>query len=72
MRINVMNKNEEFLDMHDNMIFLRNEKGEIRVVLLQEGLDGLRVDKEREIKIGFGDGTVEYSDDGEDVEIVNF
>lgn len=70
MRINVMKKDERFLDMNNNKIFLQNWKGEIRVVRLIED-DGIRLDTE-ELLIGYGNGTVEYGDIDESIEVTNF
>ncbi len=72
MRINVMKENERFLELSGNRIILENENGEIRIVLLKEDEDGIRIDPEKEIIIGFGDGTVEIGNMDDDIEIVNF
>ena len=71
MRINVMRKGEEFIGLVDNKILLRNKKGEVRIVRLIEDEDGIRIDPE-EITISYGDGTVEYGDIENDIEITNF
>ncbi len=72
MRINVMRKDERFLSLSGNRIILENDKGEVRIVLLKEDEDGIRIDRESEIVIGFGNGTVEIGDMEDGVEITNF
>lgn len=71
MRLNIMKDSERFIGIYDNRIALQNNNGEVRIVSLVDD-DGIRVDKEAEIIIGFGDGTVEYGDMDEDIEITTF
>ena len=71
MRLNIMKDSERFIGIYDNRIALQNNNGEVRIVSLVDD-DGIRVDKEAEIIIGFGDGTIEYGDMDEDIEITTF
>ena len=71
MKINVMRKNERFIGMFGNKIALENQKGEIRIVVLEDSEEGIRVGRE-EIIIGFGNGTVEIGDSETGIEVTTF
>ncbi len=72
MRINVMREDERFKGISENRLIFENTRGEIRIVTLIEDEDGIRVDTDREIVIGYGDGTVEYGDMDDGIEITTF
>ena len=72
MRINVMKKGEHFVGLSGDRIILENRKGEVRIVCLEWDKDGVRINPEKEIQIGFGSGTVQIGDMDEGVEITNF
>ncbi len=72
MQINVMKKGEHFVSFTGDRIVLENKKGEIRIVCLVLDQDGIRVDPEKEIRIGYGNGTVSIGDMDEGIEITNF
>ncbi len=72
MRINVMKDDERFKGISENRIILENTRGEIRIVTLIEDEDGIRLDPDKEVIIGYGDGTVEAGDMDEGIEITNF
>ncbi|MBO4320535.1 MAG: hypothetical protein J5857_08705 [Treponema sp.] len=72
MRINVMREDERFREISENRIILENARGEIRIVSLIMDEDGIRIDPEKEIIIGYGDGTVEIGDMDEDMEVTSF
>ena len=71
MKINVMKKNERFIGIFDNKIVLENPQGEIRIVVLEDSEEGIRVGRE-EIIIGFGNGTVEMEDSETGIEVTTF
>ena len=71
MRLNIMKKSERFIGIFDNKIALQDNNGEVRIISLVED-DGIRVDQEAEIVIGFGDGEVEYGDIDQGIEITTF
>ncbi len=72
MRINLMREDERFKGISENRLIFENTRGEIRIVTLIEDEDGIRVDTDREIVIGYGDGTVEYGDMDDGIEITTF
>ena len=72
MRINVMRKDEHFVGLSGDRIILENKKGEVRIVCLEWDEDGVRINPEKEIVIGFGQGTVQIGDMDDSVEITYF
>lgn len=71
MRLNIMKKSERFIGIFDNRIALQDNNGEVRIITLIED-EGIRVDQDAEIVIGFGDGEVEYGDIDQGIEITTF
>ena len=72
MRINVMKKGEHVVGVFGDRIVLENKKGEARIICLEWDEDGIRINPEKEIQIGFGPGTVQIGDMDEGVEVTNF
>ena len=72
MKINVMKKGERFVSMNGNRIVLENRKGEVRIVWMEWDETGIRIIPEKEVRIGFGPGTVQAGDMDEGIEITNF
>lgn len=71
MRINIMKEDEKFAGIFDNRIALQNSRGEVRIVSLIED-DGIRIDTEHEIVIGYGNNEVTYGNIDDSVEITTF
>ena len=71
MRINIMKDGERFIGIYGDRIALQNNNGEVRIVKMVED-DGIRVDPEQEIIIGFGDGEVCIGDIDQGIEITTF
>ena len=71
MRIDIMKDDEKFIGIYDNRIALQNSKGEVRIVTLIED-DGIRVDPEKEIIIGFGSNVITAGDMDEGFEVTTF
>lgn len=71
MRINIMKDGEKFIGIYGNKIALQNESGEVRLVTMTED-DGIRVDPEQEIVIGFGNGEVIVGDIDKNIEVTTF
>lgn len=72
MRINVMKKGERVAGVFGDRIVLENKKGEARIICIEWDEDGIRINPEKEIQIGFGSGTVQIGNMDEGVEITNF
>lgn len=72
MRINIMQKGEQFIGIFDNKIALKRKNGEVRVVAIILDEDGIRVDKDAELIIGYGDGEVIVGDMDDEIEVTTF
>ena len=72
MRINVMRKGERFVSMNGNQVVLKDRKGEVRIVWLEWDGTGIRIIPEKEIRIGYGLGTVQAGDMDGGIEVTNF
>ena len=72
MKINIMQKGEQFIGIQDNWIILKRKNGEIRLVRIEAEEDGYRVIPDKEIIIGFGDGEISYGNMDTSIEFVTF
>ena len=72
MRLEIMRNDESFAGMNGNKVFLKRDNGEVRIVSFILDGDGIMVDKDREVVIGFGKGAVTVGDMDEDIEITSF
>lgn len=68
MRINILRKGDEVLDVNQNFIAVRRKNGEVDIIKMDFS-DGLpRIDMENIITIGYGNNTVvAENNDGESV-----
>ena len=71
MRINIMKDAERFIGIFNDRLALQNSKGEVRIVTLIED-DGIRVDPDREIIIGFGNNEISVGDMDDGIEVTTF
>lgn len=69
MRINILQKGDQVLNVTEDFIAVRRKNGEVDLVKLFKDETGLRIDTENKITIGYGHNTVELTDG--DVKIIN-
>lgn len=71
MRLGLLKKGDEVLNVTSEFVAIRRKKGEVDIVPIMKEGDGWRVDFDNIVTIGFGDNTVTYeSENG--VQITNF
>ncbi len=72
MRLNIMRKDESFVGIYGNKVALKNKKGEIRIVSIILDDDGIRIEQNTEVIIGFGNGEVTIGNMDENIEVTTF
>lgn len=72
MKINVMKKGDRFIGIYGNKIIFETRNKEIRIITLEEDTEGIRINSEKELIIGYGNGTVEYGNLENGIELINF
>ena len=70
MRFDVMKKGDEVLNVTEDRIVIRRKNGEVDVLFYEVNGKTVRIDQERSITIGYGNGEVVQEEDG--VTIITF
>ena len=63
MKISIMQKGDEVLNVTDNIIVIQRRNGEVDIFPLAEIIENLRVDTTKVITIGYGNNIVSASND---------
>ena len=71
MRIDVMKKGDEVINVTNEFVAIRRKGGEVDIIPLLNTATGLRVDLEGIITIGYGDGVVTVENEN-GTRIINF
>lgn len=72
MKINILKKGDEVLSVTENLIVVRRKNGEVDMIPVLREEIGFRVDTENIVTIGYGNNTVEMTDEESDMKIINF
>ena len=59
MKINVMNKGDKVLNVTSELVAIQRKNGEVDLIPLGNGENGIYVDTEKIVTIGYGSNTVE-------------
>lgn len=71
MRINVMNKGDRVLSVTNRLIAIHRKNGEVDIIPLLSDQEGMWIDTENIVTVGYGNNTVE-SETVDGVVITNF
>ncbi len=72
MKLDIMRSDEEFFGIFDNKIVIKKKNGEVRIVTIVLDQDGIRVDKDSEMIIGYGDGRITVGNIDDGIEVTTF
>ena len=71
MRINVMNKGDRVLSVTNRLIAIQRKNGEVDIISFLSDQEGMWIDTENIVTVGYGNNTVE-SETVDGVVITNF
>lgn len=71
MKINVLKKGDRVLNVTSELIAVERKNGEVELIPLKAGTNGVRIDYENIVTVGYGNNVVELeTEDG--ITITNF
>lgn len=59
MRINLMNKGDKVLNVTEKFVAIQRKNSEVDIIPLTQDINGIRIDTENIVTIGYGMNTVE-------------
>lgn len=71
MMLGLLKKGDEVLNVTKDFVAIKRKKGEVDIIPIISAGEGLRVDYENIVTIGYGDNTVTYETE-EGIQIINF